>query len=60
VPLLRSTWEPSDLERRAIALGQNVELIVFGTGHPPVAMRAVDTPLGRSPTRGLHRNPNSP
>ena len=41
-PCLGSTWVPTDEEREAIALGANVELIVFGQGHPPVAMRLAD------------------
>jgi hypothetical protein len=42
VPVLRSTWALTDEERRWIADGGMVELVIFGTGHPPVAMHAVD------------------
>lgn len=37
-PLLISTWEPTDEERAAIAAGGTIELIVWGAGHPPVAL----------------------
>jgi hypothetical protein len=51
-PLLRSCWVPTDEERRAIADGGNVELIVWGAGHPPVAMGVVHYPLGKAPEDG--------
>lgn len=44
-PLIRSCWVPTDDERRAIAAGANIELIVWGIRHPPVAMDVVDHPL---------------
>lgn len=48
--LLRSCWVPTDAERRRIAEGSNIELIVWGAnGHPPVAMAVVDYPLGKAP-----------
>ncbi|MEA2495536.1 MAG: hypothetical protein QOJ29_3447 [Thermoleophilaceae bacterium] len=40
-----STWVPSDDERQRIANGENVDLIVWGHGHPPVAMRVTDVAL---------------
>ncbi len=43
-----SVWELSEEERRAIADGFNVQLTVWG-GQPPVAMRLVNTPLGKPP-----------
>jgi hypothetical protein len=46
-PLIRSTWELSDQEREEITAGANVELIVWGAGTPPVALRTTDEPLGR-------------
>jgi hypothetical protein len=49
-PLIRSTWVPTDEERARIAAGENVELIVWGHGHPPVAMGVVNYPLG-APSR---------
>lgn len=48
-PILRSTWVPTDHERDQIAAGANIELIVWGTGHPPVSMQTDDTPLGKAP-----------
>lgn len=39
---LTSTWELTDAERRSIAAGADVELIVWGHAHPPVAL-AVST-----------------
>jgi hypothetical protein len=48
-PLLRSCWVPTDEERTAIAEGSNIELIVWGGGHPPVAMGVVSYPLGAAP-----------
>jgi hypothetical protein len=46
VPRISSVWELTDEERRAIADGFNIELTVYG-GQPPVAMRVVNTPLGK-------------
>lgn len=48
-PLMRSTWEPTDEERARIAAGENVELIIWGSTHPPVSMDVVDYPLGAPP-----------
>jgi hypothetical protein len=48
-PLIRSTWVPTDEEREAIARGSNIELTVWGSGHPPVAMGVVSYPLGAPP-----------
>jgi hypothetical protein len=45
-PLIRSCWVPDDDERQAIAAGANIELIIWGGGHPPVAMGVVSYPLG--------------
>lgn len=46
---LRSVWELTRSERRRIALGENVYLIVWGAGTPPVAMGVTDDPLGAAP-----------
>lgn len=46
VPVILSTWEPTDEERAAIAAGANVELAVWG-GQPPVALQTTDVPLGK-------------
>lgn len=49
-----STWEPSAEERGAIARGANVELVVWGTSHPPVAVAVSEEALGRpAPTAKL-------
>jgi hypothetical protein len=40
---------PTEAEREAIAAGHNVELIVWGEAHPPVAMRVVSYPIGAPP-----------
>jgi hypothetical protein len=45
-PLIRSTWQLDDDERQAIADGANVELIVWGTGTPPVLLQITDVPIG--------------
>jgi hypothetical protein len=45
-PVMCSTWELTADERERIAAGENVELIVFGTGHPPVQMRLTNVPIG--------------
>lgn len=36
-----SVWQPTDEERALIAAGGNVELMVFGSNHPPVYVGAV-------------------
>lgn len=43
-----SVWELTAEDRALIAAGANVQLTVWG-GQPPVAMRVVDTPLGKPP-----------
>lgn len=48
-PCIASVWEPTPEERQAIAAGQNIELIVFGTMQPPVAMQVTDVKLGKPP-----------
>lgn len=50
-PVIRSCWVPDALERAAIAAGGNIELIVWGTEQPPVALVLNNTPLGKAPTR---------
>jgi hypothetical protein len=47
--ILCSTWVPTPAERARIGDGANVELIVWGDAHPPVAMRVVTYPLGAAP-----------
>jgi hypothetical protein len=47
-PCIRSVWQLSDEERARVAAGENVYLVVWGTGTPPVALGVTDDPLGRS------------
>lgn len=44
-----STWELTDEQRQAIADGANIDLIVWGQGHPAVAVAVSHVPLGRKP-----------
>jgi len=46
-PCIGSTWVPTDEERQRIADGTNIELVVWGEGHPPVAVRLSTYKLGR-------------
>jgi hypothetical protein len=46
-----STWVPTDEERKAIAAGANIELVVWGVSHPPVAVRLSTYPLGKPPAQ---------
>lgn len=38
-PVIISTWELNEEEKKAVVDGKRIQLIVWGTGHPPVAMR---------------------
>ena len=44
-----SVWVPTDEERAAIASGENVRLMIWGYGIPPLAIDTTDEPLGRDP-----------
>lgn len=44
---ITSVWEIEPADRAAILAGANIELIVFGRGHPPVDMRVTDEQLGK-------------
>jgi hypothetical protein len=47
---LESVWEPTEEERRAIAEGANIRLIVWWTGGlPPTALETTTVPLGKPP-----------
>lgn len=46
-PCIRSVWQPSDGERKLIAEGAQVYLIVWGDMHPPVAIGVRNFELGR-------------
>lgn len=51
-PVMSSTWEPTEEERQAIAAGANIELLIWGGGHPPVSVTTTDVDLGKAPDRG--------
>lgn len=38
-PVIITTWELTEEERKWVATGSKIELIVWGTAHPPVAIR---------------------
>lgn len=48
-PGIASVWVPTDKERAAIAAGENIRLIVFGLGMPPVLLDLTDEQLGKAP-----------
>lgn len=56
--VLSSTWEPTEEERIAIAQGANVELLVWGAGTPPVALRITHVQLGKAPDTDEPKEPN--
>lgn len=45
-PVIASVWEFTDQERELIAQGWNLQLEVWGTGHPPVSMQVTDESIG--------------
>jgi hypothetical protein len=45
--IIASVWEPTKKERAAIAEGENIRLLVWGSGIPPFAMDTTDEPLGK-------------
>lgn len=49
-PGIASVWVPTDEERVAIAAGENIRLIVFGVGMPPVLLDLTDEQLGKQAT----------
>jgi hypothetical protein len=47
--VFETVWEPTEEERAVISSGQgNVYLLVWGDGHPPVAMGVTGIPLGKA------------
>jgi hypothetical protein len=42
VPVIHSTWDPTDDERKAIANGAKIELQICGEPIPPVSLIVVD------------------
>lgn len=56
-PVLISTWELTGPEMLALRKSRKIDLIVWGTGHPPVAMRVNEdgdalNPVSESAPRG--------
>jgi hypothetical protein len=47
--ILCSTWVPTDEERKLIAEGHNIDLLIWGSAQPPVLLRTTDTPIGKPP-----------
>jgi hypothetical protein len=47
--VIASVWEPTEEERKRLAEGWNIRLLVWGDGIPPFAMDTTDEPLGRDP-----------
>jgi len=47
---LSSVWEPTPEERQRIAAGENIELTIFGSAHPPVIVGLSDVELGKAPS----------
>lgn len=52
-----SVWQFTDEERQAVAEGANIELVVWGSGVPPLAVHITDTPLGKSDKPHIVVNP---
>lgn len=49
VPVVCSTFVPTDEQRARIAAGENIELCIWGGGQPPVSVHLTDTPIGKAP-----------
>lgn len=47
MPILISVWELEDDERTAIANGATIELVIWGSGHPPVSLGIGESIKGR-------------
>lgn len=48
-PVTCSVWEPTEEERKKIAAGQNLRLMIWGRGIPPLAIDITDERLGKPP-----------
>jgi len=48
-PVICSVWVPTENERAAILAGDNIKLVVWGTGTPPVALYLTGEPIGKPP-----------
>lgn len=54
-----TVWEPTRDERKRIAEGENILLLVMGEKTPPVAMDLTDEKLGKAkddPPQGMENN----
>jgi len=47
--IIATVWEPTAKERKRIAAGENIRLLVWGKKTPPIAMDLTDEPLGKVP-----------
>jgi hypothetical protein len=56
-PCIRSVWQLSEDERARVAAGENVYLVVWGAGTPPVALGVTDERLGRQPAEADYDDP---
>jgi hypothetical protein len=58
-PVIRSMWALTDQERDWVKSGARIELVIFGEGHPPVAMHVCDEEGNVLGTEGdvEHRTP---
>lgn len=49
-PIIASVFVPTDEQRQLIADGQNIELVIWGDGQPPVAMLVTEKQPGKPPS----------
>lgn len=47
-PVIASVFVPTDEQREAIAQGKNIELVIWGTAQPPVAMLVTNKQPGKA------------
>lgn len=46
-PVIYSVWEPTEAERKAIADGENIRVVVFATNTYPLNVDLTDEALGK-------------
>lgn len=51
VPVQASTFVPTEKQRSRIAAGENIEVLIWGSGQPPIAVVLSDIPIGKPPER---------
>jgi hypothetical protein len=44
-----SVWVPNEVERKLIAAGENIRLIIWAQKIPPVALDLTNEPIGKHP-----------